>query len=246
MFALIRTSIFLSLLALSGITTAASALTEHALSVSQSMSAFYMYTLTDGDKRYQDDYEKYFALADQSLVRFQKQNKMVATELNNKWSKLRLELKFEFVDGAGFIIPDTVRVEFRKYLSLLYKKINEVSYSESNLSVQLALMVLDVEIMSARFFDLSTTLYGDVSIYTTDSIDPVKMAAVFNEQLKKFQKMQLSSAVQKNLGSASRKWNFIQDSVINYKGEAAYFLVYYNKHQINKLLNKSQLSIAKV
>ncbi len=246
MLALIRSSIFLLLLALSGIATATSALTEHALSVSQSMSAFYMYTLTDGDKRYQEDYVKYFSLADQSLIKFKKQDALVATELTAKWAKLRHELKFEYVDGAGYIIPGTVRVEFREYLSLVYKKISEVSYSESNLSEQLALMVLNVEVMSARFFDLSTTLFGDVSIYTTDSVDPVKMASEFNKQLKKFQKMQLSKAVKKSLGSAGRKWNFIQDSVINYKGEAAYFLVYYNKHQINKLLNKSQLSIAKV
>ena len=37
---------------------------------------------------------------------------------------------------------------------------------------------------------------------------------------------------------------FIQESVINYEGEAAYLLVYYNKSQIHKLLNKSQRMLA--
>jgi len=223
---------------------ATSALTEHGLSVSQSMSAFYMYSLTDGDARYRDDYEKYLNLADQSLVDYHKQDSLAALELKNTWQNLRPQLKFEFVDGAGFIIPVAIRNEYRRYLSLVYKKISEVVKSETNISEQLSLMALNVEVMSARFFDISSALYGTMSISSNDSVDPVKMASNFTKRLNRFKQMSLSSAIKKDLGAAGRKWDFIEDKVINYKGEAAYFLVYYNKRQISKLLHKSQVRLA--
>ncbi len=244
MLGLHRTFFFLILLATSQLSLAASALTQHALSVSQSMSAFYMYSLTDGDGRYQDDYQKYLTQADQSLAEYQKQDPLASAELKAGWDKIRPSLKFEFVEGAGYIIPVPVRNQYRDYLSLVYKKIGEVIHRESNLSEQLALMALSVEVMSARYFDISSALYGTMSISTNDAVDPVKMAKIFKQRLKKFENMSLASAIKKDLGAVGRKWEFIEDKVTNYKGEAAFFLVYYNKRQISKLLNKSQVKLA--
>jgi len=244
MLGLCRTILLLILVAASQLASAASALTEHALSVSQSMSAFYMYSLTDGDGRYQEDYQKYLAKADQSLAAYDKQDSLAAAELKTSWGKLRPNLKFDFVEGAGYIIPVPVRNDYRDYLSLVYKKIGEVIHRESNLSEQLALMALSVEVMSARYFDISSALYGTMSISTNDSVDPTKMAKIFKQRLKKFEKIKLAAAIKKDLGAVGRKWEFIEDKVTNYKGEAAFFLVYYNKRQISKLLGKGQVTLA--
>jgi len=203
-----------------------------------------MYSLTDGDGRYQEDYQKFLTQADQSLAAYHKQDSLAAAELKASWGKLRPSLKFDFVEGAGYIIPVPVRNDYRDYLSLVYKKIGEVIHRESNLSEQLALMALSVEVMSARYFDISSALYGTMSISTNDAVDPTKMAKIFKQRLKKFEKIKLAAAIKKDLGAVGRKWEFIEDKVTNYKGEAAFFLVYYNKRQISKLLNKSQVKLA--
>lgn len=233
------------LLVTSQLSFAVSALTEHTLSVSKSMSAFYMYSLTDGDKQYKTDYEQYLSDAELQLSAFEKQDSVTATELKKQWDKFKSHLKFDYVEGAGFIIPVTLRMEYRSYLNVLYTKISEVSNSEANLAEQLALMSLSVEVMSARFFDIASALYGTLSISNKDVIiDAPKMAKAFNARLKTLQKLKLSGKVQKNLKAVARKWAFIEDSVTNYKGEAAYLLVYYNKQKISRLLNKSQSLLA--
>lgn len=233
------------LLTISNVSLGISALTQHTLSVSQSMSAFYMYSLTDGDTQYQTDYQRYLMEAEQHLQAFEEQDSVSAFELKNQWDKFRAHLKFEYVEGAGFIIPVSLRMQYRSYLNVLYGKIIALSNSETNLTEQLALMSLNVEVMSARFFDIASALYGTLSISNKDVvIDAPKMAEQFRARLKAMQKLQLSAKVKKNLKAVDRKWAFIEDSVTNYKGEAAYLLVYYNKQKISRLLNKSQNMIA--
>ena len=229
------------LLTISNVSLGISALTQHTLSVSQSMSAFYMYSLTDGDTQYKDDYQRYLVEAEQHLQAFQKQDSVSAFELKNQWDKFRAHLQFEYVEGAGFIIPVSLRMQYRAYLNTLYGKIVALSNSETNLTEQVALMSLSVEVMSARFFDIASALYGTLSISNKDVvIDAPKMALKFNARLKAMQKLPASAKVKKNLKAVARKWAFIEDSVTNYKGEAAYLLVYYNKQKISRLLNKSR------
>ena len=235
----------LILLGISQASLAVSALTQHTVSVSQSMSAFYMYSLTDGDKQHKTDYQQYLIDADRHLQAYEKQDSVTATELTKQWGKFKDHLKFEYVDGAGFIIPVSLRMEYRSYLNVLYGKISQQSNSEANLSEQLVLMSLSVEVMSARFFDIANALYGTLSISNQDVIiDAPKMAKALTLRLKAMQKMKLSGKVKKNLKTVAKKWAFIEDSVANYKGEAPYLLVYYNKQKISRLLNQSQQLLA--
>jgi len=231
----------LLLLAASQLSFAVSALTEHTLSVSKSMSAFYMYSLTDGDTQYKADYEQYLSDAQLYLDDYEKEDSVSAIELQRQWNKFKGHLKFDYVEGAGFIIPVTLRLEYRTYLNVLYKKISGISNSEANLSEQLALMSLSVEVMSARFFDIASALYGTISISNKDVvIDAPKMAKAFNLRLKYLQKLKLAGKVKKNLKIVEKKWSFIEGSVTNYNVKAPYLLVYYNKEKIGRLLNQSQ------
>ncbi len=238
---------FFILLILSNLVFAQSSLTAHAISVSQSMSAFYMYSLSDGDGRYKTDYEKYLQEAGQHLLKFEKQDSLSATELKNQWDKFLPYLEFEYIDGAGYIVPTAVRLQYRNYLSAVYKKITEVVNSETNLSEQMQLMSLSVEVMSARFYDVSDAMYGAMSISSNDlTIDPPKMANALKLRLAKIQQMNLSPELKKAFSSVKRKWEFIEKSVLDYKGDAAYLLVYYSKRQISKLLKKSRVALAGV
>jgi hypothetical protein len=70
------------------------------------------------------------------------------------------------------------------------------------------------------------------------------MAQTLNNGFDRIQALRMNKKIKRNIRLVQTKWRFIEDSVINYKDEAAYLLVYYNKTQIYKLLNKSQASLA--
>jgi hypothetical protein len=241
----IRAGLILALCVLSFHSSASSDLGKHVMAVSQSMSAFYMYSLSEGDTRYKNEYEQYFEDAQSHLTIFQKQDAVAANELQVHWDKLRPELKYEYVDGAGFIIPVSVRNEFRGYLSNAFSKYLKVATNEQAGSKDLANMALSVEVMSARFFDVSSALYGTMSISNTNNVvDPIKMSKKLNIGFDRIQDSGMNEKVKRTMRLVQTKWRFIQESVINYEGEAAYLLVYYNKSQIHKLLNKSQRMLA--
>ncbi len=239
-----RNLMFLALLALSHQVMAVSELSKHSLSVSQSMSAFYMYSLSEGDTRYQDQFKKYLSQAEQHLVEYQKQEPQKALELRTHWERFSSDLKFEYVDGAGFTIPLGLRLQYRKYLELVYKKTNEIIRSEANVAEQLFYLSLSVEIMAARFFDVASAPTGAMTLGSGLLIDPVKMAGVFNERVQALLKMPIDKSVKGNLKAIKRKWQFIEETVTVFKQETAYLLVYYNKDKISKLLNKSQVVLA--
>ena len=247
MFSIMRTGLLLALCVLSSHSIASSTLGKHVLAVSQSMSAFYMYSLSEGDNRYKNEYEQYFNDAQTHLTQLQSQDAVTANELQVHWDKLMPGLKYEYIDGAGFIIPVPVRNQFRDYLSNAFSKYLNISKNERAFTKDLANMALSIEVMSARFFDVSSALYGTMSIANTSSaIDPVRMAKTLNLGFDRIQESNMDEKVKRNLRLVQTKWRFIEDSVINYKDEAAYLLVYYNKSQIHKLLSKSQNALAGV
>jgi hypothetical protein len=226
---------------------AVSPLTQHAVAVSQSMSAFYMYSLSEGDTRYQEEYQRYLSDASGYLDEFAKHDSVVASELKNQWSELQPNLKFDFVDGAGYIIHMSIRNEFRAYLDNVYVKVSKLISAETDLVNQMHLMTLDVEAMVARFFDVSSALYGSMAISASqDTLKPDEVAKKLRVKLTRMMDMPISDKVKRKLRSVDTKWSFIEESVVNYTDKAAYLLVYYNKNQINKALSKSQSMLAGV
>ncbi len=229
------------LFGLSSVSFAKSPLTQHAISVSQSMSAYYMYTLSEGDDRYQRDFDELLVLADKYLDQYQKQDPVTASEFKSKWQSVRSELDYESLSKTDYIVPSSTRTNFRRYLTSLYEKIMSSTNSETNLPHQLAIMELSVEIMTSRFFDISSALFGVQTLSSDDlKVDPVVIAKRFKQKLEKYQDMAISKSIKRDLSSVQSKWRFIEDTVINYKEQSAYLLVYYNKKKINKILNNSQ------
>lgn len=218
-------------------------LNPYALTLSQSMSAFYMYSLSEGDNRYKQEFENGFAHADQLLADIQSKDPKLGAQLTSQWKSLKPQLKYEFVDGAGYIIPVAVRNQFRSLLSDVYRQIKDDRQNGKTLQEQLEIAALRIEIMSARFFDVSSALYGTLSISNGDQvIDPAQLAKQFKFSLGRLEKMAPQMA--KDIRTVNSKWNFIEDSVINYKDRAAFLSVYYNKSKIVNLLNKNQTIIA--
>ena len=231
------------LFSVSSFTLAQANLNAYALSLSQSMSAFYMYSLSEGENRYKQEFEKAFTQADQLLADIQSKDPKLGVQLSAQWQSLKPFLKYEFVEGAGYIIPVAVRNQYRSLLSDVYRLIKDDKQGGKTLQEQLEIAALRIEIMSARFFDVSSALYGTLSISNGDQvIDPAILAKQFKFSLGRLEKMAPQMA--KDIRTVNSKWNFIEDSVINYKDRAAFLSVYYNKSKIVNLLNKNQSIIA--
>lgn len=242
---ILRTGLILALYLSSALAYSSSILAQHVIAVSQSMSAFYMYSLSEGDNRYKIEYEQYFKEAEAQLVKLKAYDTLLAKELQQSWGKLKPVLKYDYVDGAGFIIPLSARHLFREYLNRIYEQyINGPVQTHVHLT-DLERVGLKIEVMGARFFDVSSALYGTVTLSNKDSaIDPITMAKSLNEELDQILASEVDDKAKRNIRMALMKWRFIENNVINYKGEAAYLLVYYNKGQIKKLLNKSRVLLA--
>lgn len=223
---------------LSSLTFAASSLVNHGLAVSKSMSAFYMYGLTQGDSRYLTEFEGFAREAEETLKAYKVENAVTASSLQAEWQTLRPQLKHEYVKDAGYIVSVPANNLFRSYLTHIYELVLKEPRQELNLAQQLQRIDFDIEVISARFFDVSNHLYGALSLSNTDlTIDPPKIASQVNAQLAMLAAGKSTpERVRKNISVVQGKWKFIEDTVVNYKDEAAYFLVYYNLTHIGKLL----------
>ena len=222
-----------------------SLLNQHVMATSQAISAFYMYSLTEGDERYQAEYKKFLSQAHEHFQALKKQDSKLVTELEPLWANIQKEKNYEITAESEFNVPSFMRIQYRNYLENIYQLVGKTIISESNLAEQMTLIALDVEVMAARFFDVSNATMG---VFTLSSslfeIDPQAMAENMKKRLVKLQVQVNDKTIKKNLRSVSGKWQFIEGSVINYNQEAAFLLVYYNKKKINKLIISSQKALA--
>ncbi len=233
------------LLSLSHGALANSLLNQHVMATGQAISAFYMYSLTEGDDRYQAEYTKFLSQAHEHFLALKKQQPKLVLELEPLWAEIQKEKNYKITAESEFNVPSFMRIQYRNYLEKTYQLAGQSIISESNLAQQMSLVALDVEVMAARFFDVSNATMGvftlSSSIFKTD---PQTMAENVKKRLAKLQTQVNDKAIQKNLRSVSSKWQFIEGSVINYNQEAAFLLVYYNKKKINKLMLNSQKALA--
>ena len=222
-----------------------SLLNQHVMATSQAISAFYMYSLTEGDERYQAEYKKFLSQAHGHFQSLKKQDPKLVTKLEPLWADIQKEKDYKITAESEFNVPSFMRIQYRNYLENVYQLVGKTIISESNLAEQMTLIALDVEVMAARFFDVSNATMG---VFTLSSslfeIDPQAMAENMKQRLAKLQTQVNDKVIKKNLRSVSGKWQFIEGGVINYNQEAAFLLVYYNKKKINKLIVNSQKALA--
>ena len=218
-----------------------SLLMQHALSTSQGISAFYMYNLTEGDDKYKAEYTEVMASAHLHYLALQKEDKQLANELKPIWDKIHGSENFESTVARGYNVSSYIRLELRKYIDLLYLNISQANVNGVSLSEQLLLVNLDVEMLSARFFDVANASMGAFSISGGDmAIDPVFMAKNIRSHLQIVKNQVQDELIENNLKTVLGKWHYIEGNVINYNQGAAYMLVYYNKNRIMNLISESR------
>jgi len=241
MLKLCRDTIIFMMMLLSPKALSNSLLTQHALATSQAISAFYMYSLTEGDDRYQREYSIAMEKANLKFLALKKDDWQLALELEPLWDRIHRANNFEPTIASGYNVSSYIRFEYRKYLDQLYYMHTQTIDREINLNEQLALISLDVEILSARFFDVANDTMGARSLSGGDMvIDPVVMAKNMKKRLQNIRSSVQVESIKNKLKAVAGKWEFIEGCVTDYNQEPAYMLVYYNKNKINSLISESR------
>ncbi len=210
---------------------------KHFLAVSHSMSSFYMYSFSDGDERYIEEYEHYKKLASRSLM-------MSDLETDKKqlkrWQELTRELHYKEVRGMGMSLDRVIRLQYRAYLIDLYAQYINLPKQKNTASTLLARVQLFHVLLSARSLDVASSDMGRVS----DSLDQHAVALQIEKDLNQLISFGLQGSHIKDLRKVRDKFRFMKKSLVDYKSMLAYFLLYRNIFSVNKLLDASERSIA--
>ncbi len=211
---------------------------QHFQNVSQSMSAFYMYELSQGDERYMQQFKRFKSRANRALLKMKGPE---YSEFKKRWHALKVQLAYENVRTMGLSLDRAIRLEFRSYLIDLYLTHQKHKILHSKINQTLAHIQILNSVLSARALDVTSSLYGHRAFGDHDRLLDQKAVALHIEQdIKQLMKKNLSKALKTTLRKVSTTFAFMKKSLTEYEGETAYFLLYSNIASINKLLNQSQ------
>ena len=210
---------------------------QHLMSASQGMSAFYMHMLSNGDKEYLQQFNRYQVSADVSMGGLSKSE---YAEFSSIWRTLKHDLKFRYNQGEAVYFSGAVRIEYRNYLTSVYLQYKNKSNSDnpSVLSAIARIKVLSA-MLAARALDLVSSDYG-----TTDmtehhrQFNPIEVADIINQDIQ-FLLASNSSAIEPGvLRKIDSKFNFIRKNLVDTKSQTAYFMIYRNMLSMSKILKK--------
>jgi len=219
---------------------ASETLLNHVKLTSQAMSAFYMQGLSEGNEKYLREFTRFKKQSEMLLKQYVRENGEQGEALLHRWQGFSSELTLVYHVDYGWEVDGRVRQDFRAYLSDVYQLVDKQKTNYSSAKDQKLLTTVQVEALAARFFDISSTYDGTESLFTSDmkKLNPQIISADVKGRLVSLANS--SEAGMKNsLASAKSKWEFVENSVVNYKGQSAYFVVYATKNKIHQVLVKN-------
>jgi len=139
----------------------------------------------------------------------------------------------------GWEVDGRVRQDFRGYLSDVYELVDNQKNNYTSEAHKKLLTVVQLEALSARFFDVSSSYNVKVAIFASDQnkLDPKTTNRAFKKNLDTLASMSDSAAAKRQLASVKSKWEFVENSVVNNEGHGAYFVVYATKNKIQQALS---------
>ncbi len=210
---------------------------SHVLSASQGMSAFYMYLLTEGDEKYIRQFHR-DQLAAESALR-----KLDAVEflpLSNSWKTFVSNLKYKVLNDQSIFFETYTRNEYRNYLTNLYLKYNSINKNQNiNQSNAFSRVQVLSALLAARALDVASDIYGS-TVLTNDDIklNPKVIASQIQQDIDYLLGQTLSSLQYRTLRKVRSKFYFIKNTMVDYKTQTAYFLIYGNMRAMNKLFER--------
>lgn len=213
-------------------------LLNHVKTTSQAMSAFYMQILSEGNEKYLNEFEAYKQQSLGFITQYAKDKSPQSQQLLQRWQGLSDRLALTLDKEYGWEVDGRVREDFRGYLSDIYQMVDKQKNTYSNKDHKQLLSVVQMEAISARFFDISSLFNVKVSIFASDKekLDPTNINHDFKANLATLANMSNSRKVKRRLASAKSKWEFVEKSVVDYQGHGAYFVVYATKNKIQRSL----------
>jgi len=218
-------------------------LLKHVQAVGQTMSALYMTSLSHGSNKYKRDMEFYKQAAQESLAQYVTSQGKGHEALQKAWNTIQSDIKLEYSETYEWDPDEALRRDFRQYQSNAYQLVSEqmADYKQAPLSVLLA--AAQAETLIARFFDVTTSYNGTISLSPIDAekVDPKTISQQFDASLTQLIKNTQDNGLKKQIESALYKWKFIEESVVNYSDASAHFLVYATKNKIHQVLSQNRL-----
>ncbi len=213
-------------------------LLNHVKLTSQAMSAFYMQGLSQGNEKYLREFSRFKKQSETQLKQYVRENGEQAQQLLHRWQGFSGELKLEYQKDYGWEVDGRVRQDFRAYLSDIYQLVDKQKTNYTNVADQKLLTTVQVEALAARFFDVSSSYDGTESLFSTDmsKLNPQSITIEVKSRLTSLASGSVNTGEKNGLTSAKSKWEFVENSVVNYQGQSAYFVVYATKNKIHKVL----------
>jgi len=210
---------------------------SHVLSVSQGMSAFYMYLLTEGDEKYIQQFDRYQLAAEAAL-----NNVDISqySELNKNWQEFVSKLEYRVLKDQSIFFETHTRNKYRNYLTNLYLKFQE-STPPTVISKKMAFNRVQIlsSILAARALDVASDIYGSTVLTNDDNkLDPKKIANQIQLDIDYLLNQKLGALQRSMLRKVRSKFHFIKNTMVDYKTQTAYFLIYGNMTAMNKLFNR--------
>jgi len=214
-------------------------LVSHLQATAKTMSALYMKSLTHGSDKYQRDVEAYKAEASQALQQWVESGDSQAASFSAKWASLAPVVMVEYTEKYEWDVDEVTRRDFRTYLSDLFAYANGLQSRFETTSLKSQWASAQVDTMVARFFDISTSYNGTISLSPLDAekVNLKVIAAEFQNNMDYLGKLQPER--KKSLDSALFKWRFVEESVVNYSDASAHFLVYATTNKIRQALSQN-------
>jgi hypothetical protein len=215
---------------------------QHLHSTAQSLSAFYMYELTEGDERYLTEFNKHHQDAQRALNNATDEQKSVFL---SRWDKLTPFWKFEDIKNVGLNIDLRVRLDLREYMTDAYLYSKKLPSNPNAIASKLRDIKVLTSIMSARTMDVASSHLGSQSLTKHDhQIQSKDLASIVQTNIADLKKMKLARAQISALKKVKTQFDFVESSLVNHNQVVPFFLVYRNIMRLGKLLDESSQQVA--
>ena len=216
-------------------------LLNHVKFTSQAMSAFYMQGLSEGNEKYLREFTRFKKQSEMLLKQYVRENGEQGEQLLRRWQGFSGELNLVYNADYGWEVDGRVRQDFRSYLSDIYQLVENQKASYTSKNDQKLLTSVQIEALAARFFDISSTYDGTDSLFSSDmkKLNPPAISADVKARLVSLANSSSDAGMKNKLSSAKSKWEFVENSVVNYQGQSAYFVVYATKNKIYQVLSQN-------
>ena len=215
---------------------------QHLNSTAQSISAFYMYEMTEGDEKFLNEFKQHQADASRALGNSTELQKSL---FEDRWQKMIPHWKFNLVKGVGLNFEAVVRLQVRRYLTDLYLYSKELPINQTIVESKVDIIKVNTSILSARTLDLVSAHNGSNSLTEHDlQLDSKAIAAQVQENIAQLLDMKLEKNQTKSLKKVRTQFNFVEKSLVDHNQVVPYFLVYRNIMRLGKLLDESTQKVA--